>query len=86
MVFTKLLLGNALAIPLRNYDAASEPLLPEVARCLPVLSSRHIRKCAARVFKRSCQIEQQMRDKWNFLHHPRLTSGGKDKIYHNATD
>ena len=22
-------------------------------------------------------IERQMCDKWNFLHHPRLTSGGK---------
>ena len=31
-------------------------------------------------------IERQMRDKWNFLHHPRLTSGGKDEIYYNATD
>ena len=24
-----------------------------------------------------CQMEWQMRDKWNFLHHPRLTSGGE---------
>ena len=23
------------------------------------------------------QMERQMRDKWNFLHHPRLTSGGE---------
>ena len=27
-----------------------------------------------------------MRDKWNFLRHPRLTSGGKDEIYDNATN
>ena len=27
-----------------------------------------------------------MRDNWNFLHHPRLTSGETDEIYRNATD
>ena len=27
-----------------------------------------------------------MHDKWNVLHHPRLTSGGKDEIHYNATD
>ena len=27
-----------------------------------------------------------MRDKRNFLHHLRLTSGEKDEIYYNATD
>ena len=27
-----------------------------------------------------------MRGKWNFLHHPRLTSGEKDVMYYNATD
>ena len=31
----------------------SEPLLRKVARFIPVLSSRSIGKCAARVFKRS---------------------------------
>ena len=36
-----------------NCEAASEPLLPKVARCIPVLPSRHIGKCAARVLKRS---------------------------------
>ena len=53
MVFTKLLLENALAIRSFNYGAASEPLLPKVARCIPVLSSRCIGKCTARVLKRS---------------------------------
>ena len=47
MVFTKQLLENALAIRPCNYGAASEPLLPEVARCIPVLSSRYIGKYAA---------------------------------------
>ena len=27
-----------------------------------------------------------MHDKWDFLHRPPLTSGGKDEIYYNATD
>ena len=53
MVFTKLLLENALAIRACNCEAASEPLLPKVARCIPVVPSRYIGKCAARVLKRS---------------------------------
>ena len=53
MVFTKLLLENALAIRPCNCEAASEPLLPKVARCIPVLPSRYIGKCAAHVLKRS---------------------------------
>ena len=53
MVFTKLLLENALAIRTCNCEAASEPLLPKVARCIPVLPSRYVWKCAARVLKRS---------------------------------
>ena len=51
MVFTKLLLENTLAIRPCNYGAASEPLLPKVAHCIPVLSSRYIGKCATRVLK-----------------------------------
>ena len=53
MVFTKLLLENALAIRPCNYGAASKPLFPKVARCVPVLSSCYIGKCAARILKRS---------------------------------
>ena len=53
MVFTKLLLENALAIRPCNCEGASQPLLPKVARCIPVLPSRYIGKCAARVLKRS---------------------------------
>ena len=53
MVFTKVLLENALAIRPCNCEAASEPLLPKVARCMPVNPSRYIGKCAARVLKRS---------------------------------
>ena len=34
-------------------EAASEPLLPKVARCIPVLLSRDTGKCAARVLKHS---------------------------------
>ena len=45
--------GNALAIRPCNSEAASEPLLPKVSRCIPVLSSRYIGKCAACVLKRS---------------------------------
>ena len=44
MVFTKLLLENALSIWPCNYDAASESLLPKVAHCIPVLSSRYVEK------------------------------------------
>ena len=53
MVFTKLLLENALPNRPCNCGAASELLLPKVARCIPVLSSRCMGKCAARVLKRS---------------------------------
>ena len=53
MVFTKLLLENALAIRPCSCEAASEQLLPKVARCIPVLPLRHIGKCAVRVLKRS---------------------------------
>ena len=53
MVFTKLLLENALAIRPCNYGAASESHLPKVARCIPVFSSRYVEKCAAHVLKRS---------------------------------
>ena len=53
MVFTKLLLENALAARPCNCEASLEPLLPKVARCIPVLSLRYIGKCAARVLKRS---------------------------------
>ena len=53
MVFTKLLPENALAIRPCNYEATSELLLPKVACCIPVLPSHYIRKCAARVLKRS---------------------------------
>ena len=53
MVFTKLLLGNDLAIRSCYYGAASEVLLPKVARCIIVLSSRYIGKYDARVLKRS---------------------------------
>ena len=31
-------------------------------------------------------METQMRGKWDFLHHPRLTSGGEGVMYHHATD
>ena len=53
MVFTKLLLENALVIRPCNCEDVSEPLLPKVAWCIPVLSSRYMGKCAARVLKRS---------------------------------
>ena len=53
MVFTILLLKNALAIRPCNCGTASEPLLPKAASCIPILSSRYIGKCAARVLKRS---------------------------------
>ena len=46
MVFTKLLLENALASGPFNYEAASQPLLPKVAHCI------YIGKCATRVLKR----------------------------------
>ena len=53
MVFTKLLLENARAIRACIYEATSESLLPKVARCIPILSSHYIGKCAACVRKRS---------------------------------
>ena len=53
MVFTKLLLETALATRPCNCEAVSEPLLPKVARCIPVLPSRYIGQCAAGVLKRS---------------------------------
>ena len=31
-------------------------------------------------------MEWQMHDKWNFLRHPRLTSGGEGEIYYDATN
>ena len=52
MVFTKLSMENTLGIRPDNYEAVLEPLLPEVVRCIPVLSSRHVGECAARVLKR----------------------------------
>ena len=60
MVFTKLLLENALAIRPCNCEAALEPLLPKVARCIPVLPSRYKGKCAARVLKRSGLMHQSI--------------------------
>ena len=43
----------ALAVRPCNCEAVLELLLPKVVRCIPVLSSRYIGKCAARVLKRS---------------------------------
>ena len=57
MVFAKLLPENALAIRPCNYEAVSEPLLPKVASCIPVLPSRYMGKRAARVLKRSGLID-----------------------------
>ena len=57
MVFTKLMLENALAIRPCNYKAALELLLPKVASCIPVLSSCYTGKCAAHVLTRSAQSE-----------------------------
>ena len=55
MVFTKLLMENALTIRPCNCKAASEPLLPKVACCIPVLPSRHIdRKVRRPCFKALC--------------------------------
>ena len=44
MVFTKMLLENALAVRPYNCEAVLEPLLPKVVRCILVLSSRYIGK------------------------------------------
>ena len=49
----QLLMENALAIRPCNYGAGSEPLLPRVARSIPVLSSHCIGKCSVGVLKRS---------------------------------
>ena len=66
----KLLLKSALAIRPCNCKDASELLLPKVPRCIPVLPSLSIGKCAARVLKRSgvirekslnCQVHQGMK-------------------------
>ena len=65
MVFTNLLLENAFAvrpcncIKVKLVKVTSEPLLPKVARCIPVLPSRYIGKCAARVLKRSGSTESK---------------------------
>ena len=53
MFFTRLLLENTLAVRPYNCEAASELHLLKVARCIPVLSSRFIEKCATRVLMRS---------------------------------
>ena len=58
MVFIKLLLENALAVRPYNREAASEPLLPKVARCISVLPSHYIGKFAAHVLKCSEPIEK----------------------------
>ena len=58
MICTKLLLENTLAIRPDNYEAASEPLLPKVVRCIPVLSWRYIEECAAHVLKHSGTLKQ----------------------------
>ena len=59
MVFTKLLLENALAIRPCNWEAASKPLLPKIAHCIPVLPSRLYRKVRPRVLKRSDVLDHQ---------------------------
>ena len=58
---TELLLENARCIRSCNYDAASEPLLPKVAHCISVLSSRYIGKCAARVLQRSASTNNNLK-------------------------
>ena len=40
MVFTKLLLENALAVRPCNCEAVLDPLLPKVAGCIPQFSHR----------------------------------------------
>ena len=59
MVFTKLFLENAFAIRPCNCKAASELFLPKVAHCIPVLPSRYIGKCTARVLKHSGRTGMQ---------------------------
>ena len=51
--FRQLLLQDSLDVRRYDHEAASEPHLPKVACCIPVLSSRYIGKRAARVLKRS---------------------------------
>ena len=53
MVFTKLLLENALAIRPCNCGAASKFFLPKVDYCIPVLSSRYAGK-APQCFEALC--------------------------------
>ena len=53
--FHQTVAGNALAVRPCNCEAVLEPLLPKVARCIRVLSSRNIGKCGARVLKHSAQ-------------------------------
>ena len=53
MIFIKLLLENTVAILPYNYEVAPELLLPKFARCIQVLSSHYMGKCAIRVLKRS---------------------------------
>ena len=53
MEFTKLVPENALAIRSCNCKAASEPLLPKVSRCIPVLRSLY-RKVRRPCFKALC--------------------------------
>ena len=43
-----------------NCEAVSETLLPKVARCIPVLSSRYTGKCADCVLKRSGTADTAM--------------------------
>ena len=78
MVFTKLLLENALAIRPCNSEAVSEPLLPKIARCIPVLPSRYIGKCAARVLKRSALIQG--------LAYPTQNSPPRQTAFHENTE
>ena len=49
--FAKLLLQDTPTVRRYNYETASKPLLPTVACCISVLSSRYIGKCAAPVLK-----------------------------------
>ena len=44
---------DTLAVRRYDHEAVSELLLPKVARCIPVLSSRYIGKYTARVLERS---------------------------------
>ena len=60
MVSIKLLLENTLRIRPYNCEAASEPLLPKIARCMQVLSS--FEKCAERVLKGSEETDRMMAD------------------------